>query len=160
MSHLENLVAEFLDWEGFLLKKNIKVGRRSRGGWEMELDVVGYHPDQKRLVHYEPSIDADSWAKRQDRYAKKFQAGRKYIFEHIFPWLENEIELEQYAIFTSHPKDRDEIAGGRVISIDEFVKIVRDEVIKEGIMGKNAIPEQYPLLRTIQLSHCGYYKAV
>lgn len=160
MSHLETLIVEYLDWEGFLVKKNIKVGRLNHGGWEMELDVIGYHPIQKKLVHYEPSIDADSWKKREERYAKKFEAGRNYIFEHVFPWLDKKTGIEQYAVFSSHPKDRDEIAGGKIISIDEFVKGVRDRVLKQGIMGKKAIPEQFPLLRTMQISHCGYYKVL
>lgn len=37
---------------------------------------------------------------------------------------------------------------------------IRTEVLKRGIMSKNAIPEIYPLLRTIQLSHSGYHRAV
>jgi hypothetical protein len=58
MSHLESLIAEYLEWQGFLIRRNVKVGRRARGGWEMELDVVGFHPHSGTLVHYEPSIDA------------------------------------------------------------------------------------------------------
>jgi hypothetical protein len=27
-------------------------------------------------------------------------------------------------------------------------------------MAKNALPEQYPVVRTIQLSHAGYYRAI
>ena len=41
MSHLENLIAEYYDWQGYLIKRNIKVGKLSHGGWEMELDVLG-----------------------------------------------------------------------------------------------------------------------
>ena len=50
--------------------------------------------------------------------------------------------------------------GGKIRSIDEFVAEVRGEIEQKGIMGKKAIPEQYPLLRTIQLSHKGYHKAL
>jgi hypothetical protein len=53
----------------------------------MELDILGYHPSSGALVHYEPSVDALSWEKREARYTKKFEAGRKYIFFEIFPWL-------------------------------------------------------------------------
>ncbi len=84
MSHLESLIAEYLDWQGFIVKTNIKVGRLKHGGWEMELDILGYHPRSGALVHYEPSIDALSWEKREARYKKKFAAGRNYIFSDVF----------------------------------------------------------------------------
>jgi hypothetical protein len=29
MSHLENLIAEYYDWKGYLVKRNIKVGKLS-----------------------------------------------------------------------------------------------------------------------------------
>jgi hypothetical protein len=77
MSHLETLVAEYLEWQGYLIRRNTKVGRLKHGGWEMELDIVGYHPKSLELVHYEPSIDALSWdtnnpnAQRADRGAHR-----------------------------------------------------------------------------------------
>ncbi len=65
MSHLESLIAEFLDWQGLIVKTNVKVGRLKHGGWEMELDILGYHPRSGALVHYE--IDTLSWEKREVR---------------------------------------------------------------------------------------------
>jgi hypothetical protein len=84
MTHLETLIAEYLDWRGYLVRRNKKVGRLRHGGWEGELDIVAYHPKSQDLVHYEPSIDAIGWTKREERYRKKFDAGRKYIFIDIF----------------------------------------------------------------------------
>ena len=169
MSHLESLIAEYLDWQGYIVKRNTKVGKRAHGGWEMELDLVGYQPKsnsqeeiqkEAQLVHYEPSIDALSWEKRKARYKKKFEAGRKYIFKDIFPWLPRSTPLKQIAVFVSHPKGRDTLAGGTIISIDEFMAEVRAKVVARGVMASNAVPEQYPLLRTIQLTHAGYHKAI
>jgi len=159
-SHLEQIIAEYLDWSGFLVKRNIKVGKLSHGGWEMELDIIGYHPDENIIVHYEPSIDAFSWPTREKRYNKKFEAGRKYIKNELFKWVRNDCKLEQFAVFISHPKDKNEIAGGKIISIDELMKEIKLEIAKKGIMGKNAIPEYYPHLRTIQLVQNGYYKVL
>jgi hypothetical protein len=159
-SHLEQLISEYLEWKGFLIKRNIKVGRLGHGGWEMELDIIGYNPLVNKLVHYEPSIDALSWEKRQARYEKKFKAGRKYVKEEIFKWIPAECNLEQFAIFISHPNNRHEIAGGKILSLDEFMKEVKDEIAKEGIMGKKAISEVYPLLRTLQLALNGYYRVL
>ncbi len=160
MSHLESLVAEYLEWQGFLIRRNTKVGRLKHGGWEMELDIVGFHPQTKELVHYEPSIDALSWAKREARYKKKFEAGRKYIFKELFAWLPRNTPLRQVAVFISHPAGRDSVAGGAIISIDELMAEIRAKIMTCGPMVRNAVPEQYPLLRTLQMTHTGYYKAI
>lgn len=160
MNHLETLIAEFYDWKGYLVKRNINVGKRAAGGWEMELDIVAYHPETGHLVHVEPSLDAYNWEKRETRYRKKFEAGKKHIFKSVFPWLDHKTTLQQIAVPTGHPKDRDFVGGGEIISVDEFAAKIKAEVIQAGNMARNAIPEQYPLLRTLQLSYCGYYRAV
>jgi hypothetical protein len=160
MTHLETLIVEYLEWQGYLIKRNTKVGRLAHGGWEMELDVVGYNPQTGALVHYEPSIDALSWTKREERYKKKFAAGRKYIRKELFPWLPTFVKLEQIAVFVSHPDGRDTIAGRKVISVDELMAEIKRQVKSKGPMNRSAIPEQYPLLRTIQLSHVGYHRLV
>jgi hypothetical protein len=41
------------------------------------------------------------------------------------------------------------------MSIDELMAEVRAKMIARGIMVENAIPEQFPLPRTLQLSHVG-----
>ena len=160
MSHLENLIVEYYDWKGYLVKRNIKVGRLKHGGWEMELDVIAYHPHEGHLIHLEPSVDADSWKKREYRFAKKFGAGEKYIFTDVFTWLEPTTPVDRVAVLISHPKGRDKIAGANIQSIDELMLEIRGEIKKEGIVAKKAVPEQYPLLRTIQMSDNGYYKAL
>ncbi len=161
MSHLESLIAEYLDWQGFIVKRNIRVGRLAHGGWEMELDIVGYHPSSGDLVHYEPSIDALSWARREARYTKKFRAGRQYIFsDRLFSWLPLDTPLQQIAVLVSHPRNRDTLAGGILLSVDELMKEIRTKIVQCGNMAGNAVPEQYPLLRTVQLTHVGYHRAL
>ena len=160
MSHLESLIAEYLEWRGFPVRRNTKVGRRAKGGWEMELDIVGFHPQTKELVHFEPSVDGLSWAERKTRYEKKFEAGQKYILKDIFPWLPSTTSVRQVAVFWNHPKGRDTIAGGTIVSIDELMAEIRANVVKCGPMERNAISENFPLLRTIQMSHVGYNKVV
>jgi hypothetical protein len=126
----------------------------------MELDVVGFRPKDKHLIHYEPSIDALSCEKREARYKKKFEAGKRYILKDLFGWLPENTKIEQVAVFPSHPKGRDAIAGGRVMSVDEFMAEVKSRVTKCGPMVRNAISEQYPLLRTIQMAQTGYMRAL
>lgn len=158
MSHLEDLIAEYYDWQGYLVRRNVKVGRLSHGGWEMELDVLAYNPGTKDLIHLEPSIDAHSWKVREQRFTKKFGAARKYIFSDIFDWLPKTTPLRQVAVLISHPKGRDSLAGADLISVDELLLEIRSRIEERGLMAKSAIPEQYRLLRTIQLVTNGYYR--
>lgn len=64
-SHLETLIRVYLEWQGYLVRRNITVGRRAKGGWEIELDLIGFNPVTAHLVHYEPSLDANSSDKRE-----------------------------------------------------------------------------------------------
>jgi len=40
VSHLEDLLCEYYEWQGYIVRRNIKVGRLGHGGWEGELDIV------------------------------------------------------------------------------------------------------------------------
>lgn len=160
MPHLEDLIFEYYEWQGYFIKRNVKVGKLLHGGWEMELDLIAYNPSSKHLIHLEPSLDANPWEIRNKRFTKKFMAAQKYLFSEVFTWLEPNTPLEQVAILPSHPKGKDELAGGKIYSVDELMAEIRRNVCAKGIMAKHAIPEIYPLLRTIQLANAGYYKAL
>jgi hypothetical protein len=160
MYHLETLIAEYLEWQGYLVRRNTKVGRLKHGGWEMELDIVAFNHRTQDLVHYEPSIDALSWEKREARHAKKFQAGKRYILKELFSWLSPGTTIRQIAVFISHPRGRDSLAGGVIVSIDELMAEIRGKILACGPMARNAISEQFPTLRTIQMALVGYYGIV
>ncbi len=76
----------------------------------------------------------------------------------LFSWLPKSIKLKQVAIFPSHPQGRNSIADGAILSVDELIAEIRLRVMNCGPAYKNAIPETFPLLRTIQLSHVGYHR--
>ncbi|SRR6266566_778466 len=158
MSHLEDLLCEYYEWRGYIVRRNIKVGRLAHGGWGGELDIVAYHPKTRELVHLEPSIDALSWTKREERFAKKFQAGRRYIFKEILPWLDRKTPLKQVAVLVSRRPGAGNLAGAEVRTIDELAREIRQNIAEEGEMSSAAIPEQFRLLRTIQLVESGYYR--
>ena len=158
MSHFENLLVEYYDWRRFIVAHNRKVGHRPKGGWEMELDVVAFDPSTKSVLHLEPSLDADNWATREKRFEKKFAAGRKYIPTEVFPWLSPGTELKQVAILPRAWAKHRSLAGSEVRSVDEVMAEIRQAVEKEGPAARRAISEQYPLLRTIQLTVKGYYR--
>ena len=150
-NHLEDLVSEWYQLQGFFVRRNVQVGKRPRGGYECELDVVAFHPALHQLVHIEPSLDADRWDKRELRYSKKFEAGRRHI-PTLFAGLTLPTNLEQIALFVNGGGvTRTTLAGGRVIFIKEFMREILDKIRGRRI-NSAAIPEEYPLLRTLQFA--------
>ena len=157
-NHLETLIFQYYDWKGWVVKKNVKVGRLGRCGYAGELDVVVYDHDSDKVLHYEPSTDASKWEQRDVKYKRKFDLGKKHIPKEVFPWLKPGFTLEQIAVFFNAPDSRKDFQGGTAISIDALVKMIRDDIEKQGRAGKKAIPEQYDLLRMVQLVVCGYVR--
>jgi hypothetical protein len=150
---LEQLVAEWYEYQGYFVRRNVHVGPRPKGGYECELDVVAFHPATKNLVHVEPSTDATSWEKREHRYQKKFGAGRKYIpdmFAAVLPPGEV-LEIEQVALLVFAPKNTERrLAGGRVLHVSQFLLQITRHFSEAGSMMKGQVPEQFGILRTLQ----------
>lgn len=151
MNHLEQLVAEWYEFRGYFVRRNIQVGKRSKGGYECELDVVAFNPESQHLVHIEPSMDAHTWAKREIRFAKKFAAGKQYI-PGLFKGITIPSQVEQIALlgFASNAKVKT-LAGAKIMTTSElFAEIVKELVGKR--VARAAVPEQYALLRTLQFA--------
>jgi hypothetical protein len=149
MNFLEELVAEWYEFRGYFVRRNVLVGRRAKGGYECELDVVAFHPGSKHLVHIEPSMDAQSWAKRDERFRKKFAAGRRHIPE-LFSGLELPEAFDQIALlcFASN-KNRSTVGGGKLLLVDELLREILTS-LKDRRIASSAVPEDKPILRTLQ----------
>ena len=149
MNHLEQLVSEWYEYNGYFVRRNVLVGKRAKGGYDCELDVVAFNTQTKHLVHLEPSLDADSWERREERFAKKFDAGRRHIPE-LFSGIDIPDVIDQYALFLFASKvNHEEVGGGRVALVAElYQEIVRG--LRGRKVAKDAVPEQFPLLRTVQ----------
>lgn len=147
---LEQLVAEWYEYRGYFVRRNVPVGRRAKGGHEAELDLVAFNPETRHLVHLEPSMDSESWETRERRFRKKFDAGREHIPE-LFPGLEVPEEIEQIAILifaskANHPT----LGGGEVVLVSDLMREIMEELSDKKI-SENSVPEHHTLLRTLQL---------
>ena len=150
-NHLEALVAEWYEFQGYFVRRNVQVGKRAKGGYECELDIVAFNPETSTLIHLEPSLDSDSWAKRELRYAKKFEAGKRYI-----PTLFNGIpipkQIDQVALFVyGGGEARTQLAGGRIVFVKEFMYDIHAGIGHRKVSSA-AIPEVFPQLRTLQFA--------
>lgn len=150
-NHLEQLVAEWYQYNGYFVRQNVLVGKRTKGGYECELDVVAFNPVSKHLVQIEPSLDASAWKTREKRYSKKFGLGRKHI-PSLFSGINIPNQIDQIALFVFASRTKHaELAGGKVaVASDLYSEIISGLQSKR--VAKNAVPELFPLLRTIQ--HC------
>lgn len=149
-NHLEQLVSEWYEFQGYFVRRNVWVGKRAKGGYDCELDVVAFHPGKRHLVQIEPSGDTFSWATREARYKKKFAAGRAHIPK-LFEGLPVPAEIEQIALLTfASTKNIKTLGGGKVLTMPEFLG-----AIQTGVSGKafnnSAISENWPLLRMVQM---------
>ncbi|MDX1486050.1 MAG: hypothetical protein R3229_16385 [Alphaproteobacteria bacterium] len=148
---LEQLVGDWYEYNRYFVRRNVLVGKRSAGGYECELDIVAFNPQTKHLVHIEPSADTDSWAKRELRYKKKFEAGKQYI-PALFAGLDVPHKPDQIALLLyGSTRNRNELAGGKIISARDFMLIVREELQGKRVENE-AVPEQFPILRGLQLA--------
>lgn len=149
-NHLEQLISEWLEFKGYFVRRNVKIGKLAHGGYEGELDIVAYHPLDNHLVQIEPSTDSHTWEKREVRFRKKFDAGRKYIIADILPWLPHNKRFEQWAVLWASNSNHHEVGGGRVIPVWDLYRMIACDVLVIGNPIGKAIPEQFPLLRTMQ----------
>jgi hypothetical protein len=148
-NHLESLLAEWYEYQGYFVRRNVLVGRRTQGGYECELDVVAFHPVERKLVHLEPSLDALSWEKREARFARKFELGRQHI-PALFAGLDVPPVIEQYAVLVFASGVNVKTIGGATVKLagEIIAEILRE--LRGKRLSKAAVPEQFPLLRTLQ----------
>jgi hypothetical protein len=150
MNHLEQLASEWLEYNDYVVRGSIPVGPRPQGGYEGELDVVGFNLITNHLVHIECSLDADSWAERERKFSAKFERGRRYIkavFKGLpIPDVPDQILLHQFA-----SPDGRMVGDGRLVTVRGLI-----HEIYAGLNGttpaSGAVPSNLPLLRTLQVA--------
>lgn len=148
-NYLEQLIAEWYEYKGYFVRRDVLVGKRAKGGYECEPDIVAFHPETKHLVYIEPSMDASSWAEREKRYQKEFVDRREYI-PRLFQGIELPSEIEEIALLVFASKaSRNTLGGGRLVLIDELLQEIFQE-LRDKHLASSAIPEHLTVLRSFQ----------
>jgi hypothetical protein len=148
---LEQLVAEWFEYRGYFVRRNVCVGKRVKGGHDGELDVVAFHPGENKLVHIEPSMDSDRWDEREKRFKRKFDTGRRHIPE-LFRHFGSLPEIESIALLVyASSKTRSHVGGARILMIHDLMKEIR-EYLHFRRIEREAVPEQFVILRSLQFA--------
>jgi hypothetical protein len=150
VNFLEEIVAEWYEYTGYIIRRNDRVGKRKEGGHEGELDVIAFNPQTQHLVHIETSMDSSSWPYRENRFKKKFDIGSRYI-KSLFNGLDLPNNIEKIVILAIGSRNtHKEIGMGRIIFIEQFISTILKELRDISYL-KRIVPEKYPILRTLQI---------
>ena len=148
---LEQLVAEWYEYNGYFVRRNVKLAKIERGA-HGELDVVGFHPRLSHLIHVEATVSKID----VDKYVKKFELARTYIHR-VFDGLEIPEEIEQIALTTvQSEKQRVVLQVGTVMTVPEFYAVIFRK-LKMIAIRDDSIPEEYPILRSLHYVCCPEY---
>lgn len=145
-NHLEELAKEYYEYKGYFVKTNIKFNRLKGGGYGGEADVLAYNPKEKDLIHIECNASAPSDGQIKNDAERKFP--RDLDYEKV---LNIEIRtIDRVFIVGQTGVSKQDLMPAEVINMTmkEFITKVDNEI--EGDYMTKAIPETYPLLRTIQ----------
>lgn len=131
--------------------KGWQAGTRGMG-WRARR--CGVSPLRQHFLHVECSIDAHNWDERETRFRKKFDAGLKHARD-LFSGMTLPTKLDQVIIhgFASAPDKHRTIGGGRLVTSGELTAEIINGLPQN--LWKNAVSEQFSLLRTLQIAKMG-----
>ncbi|OGD40462.1 hypothetical protein A3I30_00060 [Candidatus Azambacteria bacterium RIFCSPLOWO2_02_FULL_44_14] len=150
MNFLEQLTAEWYEYNGYFVRQNVKFGKRKEGGWRGEMDVIAYNTNNKTSLHIETSTDSNTRAQREKKFKRKFSDAQQY-YEEIFHFKSSPKRLAIVSFRMTMPQDLDFGSDIEIKTIPQFIReIVTELSVKDP--RADVIPESYPLLRAIQFS--------
>ncbi len=160
MNFLEELAAEWYEYKGYFVKRNIKFGGpagKSTGGRSGEIDIIAYQPKNSVVVHIETSSDCDTWESRKKKFQeKKFTELATAEYTKVLGFTPKSIERIAIVSYTKKPRDINwQTASGSLIEIQDiptFIAGINSDLQKRRHARETSIPEQLPLLRAIHHS--------
>ena len=150
MNFLEQLVAEWYEYEGYFVRSNVRARKRMKGGWDIELDVLAYDPSSRTLLHVETSGDADSWAARKRRFlTKKFVLEREEYEAILGCKVSNLKKVAVVGYARSTKADPNWGQDIEVVLIPHLMTQIARK-LRSQPPTQEAVPEGFPILRAVQ----------
>lgn len=149
MNFLESLVSQWYGYCGYFVRSNVHILPLEHGGYGAELDVLAFSPKDGELIHVEASSDALVWPVREKRMRKKFKLPHEE-YEKIFKVKVEKVRKIAICGFslTNDGRHWGEI---EVTTVREFIRTIHEALAQIDPM-RQAVPENYPLLRAIQMT--------
>lgn len=150
---LEELVAEWQEYQGGYVRRNIPLQKRSQGGRVGEIDILAYSPESGSLLHIETSMDSWKWEKRERIFGRKFREGEAFIRKEIMPQLPHGMKtnlIKLVVLGRASRKGRGNLGGADVRTLDELLREIMVS-IRDRNAKHDAIPQHLPLLRMVQI---------
>lgn len=160
MNFLEELAAEWYEYNGNFVRQNIKFGGptgKSRGGHTGEIDVAAFDPKTGILTHIETSQDADTQEERRIRFLRKFTTAAVH-YKELFNFPVSRVDRVVIVGYSPKQQTLDwRLADGDKIAMKDIPSFILEISEKLGQTDpyRKAVPESLPLLRAIQ--HDSYY---
>lgn len=146
MNFLEELVAEWLEFSGYLVSQNVRYGTPPGGGYLGECDVLGFLPQTGEYIHVEVSGAA---SRRDDLIARlheQFDKAKEF-YRTLMPGGSGEIQRLAVARWAGEAVDLGQ--GIESKTIQEFVQEVCERLAELNPLNR-AVPQKFPLLRAMQ----------
>ncbi len=149
---LEELVAEWYEYNGHFVRRNVWYGNGPKGGRKGDMDVLAFNPKRKVFVHVEADGSSDKLSIVLKRLGNKFGTATSHYAQFV-----RGFKVEKAAVVTAVaaikkncklPKNMNAVT---IMTCSELtVKIIK--VLKGKNPNNAVIPESWPLLRAIQLA--------
>jgi hypothetical protein len=150
MNFLEQIAAEWYNFNGYFVSTNVNFGPRPRGGYTGEIDVLALKPPSRELVHLEMSSDADRWEERRARFERKFRDAAEW-YEKLSGFAPEHIEKIAVVSLNLSTAGMEFVEGVTLKSVPEFVGEIMIALEGRG-PASAAVPERFGLIRTLQFA--------
>ena len=155
VNFLEELIAEWYQYRGLLVMRNINLKKSVGGGIAGEIDILAFYPPGLQIIHAETSADSKRWRERIKFFKEKFKWPNELYYNELrLP--QKARRIDKIAIIHCSDKPRGENktqfekeTGAKLITFSEFMK---NSIIPNISKYSGTIPETFPLLRAIQLT--------
>ena len=152
MNFLEQLVAEWYEYDGYFVRSNVRTRKRKKGGFDVELDVLAYDLPKNTLIHIETSGDANSWEERKRRFKNKKFILTREEYEDILGHKVSKIK--KIAVVGYVHSSKADLNWGQdieILFIPDFIKKITEKLRSQHPL-QEAVPEGFPILRAMQMA--------
>ncbi|MCK4324567.1 MAG: hypothetical protein KAW89_08565 [Armatimonadetes bacterium] len=154
MNFLEQLAAEWYEYNDYFVLTNRTYGKRGKGGFEGEVDVLAFRLKEKErdFLHIETSTDASSYAVRKEKFRDQFAKAARY-YRTWLPCKPSEVRKIAIVGWAKEPTvDKNYFGNGiEMQTIPQFIAQIAEELADKRPT-EAAVPEGFPLVCAIQFA--------